>query len=241
MTSILPKHIAIVMDGNGRWAKQRKLPVAAGHKAGVEAVRSVLELAKDAGVHCLTLYAFSSENWQRPKLEVSALMTLFSSYLDSEVERLAEQGVALRFIGRRDKFDAKLLNKIRSAEQKTAANSQFFLNLAVDYGGRDDICQAVQALAQQVEAGQLKASQIDQAMIAEHVALADLPEPDLFIRTSGEHRISNFLLWQLSYAELYFSDALWPDFDAHEFQAALASYAQRDRRFGARPDTDDNN
>lgn len=236
MQAPLPKHIAIVMDGNGRWAKQRKLPVAAGHKAGVETVRRVLELAKDAGVTCLTLYAFSSENWRRPKLEVSALMTLFSSYLDAEVARLNEEGVRLKFIGRRDKFSASLIKKIEYAEATTQANTGFYLNLAVDYGGRDDICQAAQRLAKEVAAGDLKPEDITEQRFAQHVALADIAEPDLFIRTSGEYRLSNFLLWQLSYAEFYFCEALWPDFDEREFNKALQSFAMRQRRFGARPE-----
>ncbi len=235
-SQVSPKHIAIVMDGNGRWAQQRKLPVAAGHKAGVETVRSVLNLAKAKGVRCLTLYAFSSENWRRPKLEVSALMALFSNYLDSEVAKLKEEGVCLQFIGRRDRFSPALIKKINFAESETKENSSFYLTLAVDYGGREDITNAARQLAEQVKQGNLAVGDINEALLGQHIALSDLPEPDLFIRTSGEYRISNFLLWQLSYAEFYFCESLWPDFSEKEFNAALASFSQRDRRFGARPD-----
>jgi len=231
-----PAHIAIVMDGNGRWAKQRSLPVSAGHKAGVETVRRVLTMAQEAGVSCLTLYAFSSENWRRPKLEVRALMTLFSSYLDAEVNRLHEEGVQLRFIGRRDRFSATLVKKIEDAEAKTATNRRFHLNLAVDYGGREDIAAASRLAARDVQLGKITADEIDEDYLARYMALADLPEPDLFIRTSGEYRISNFLLWQLSYAELHFAQCLWPDFSKTDFSEALAIFAGRERRFGARPD-----
>ena len=224
------------MDGNGRWAQQRRLPVAAGHKAGVETVRNVLSWAREAGVKALTLYAFSSENWQRPKLEVTALMTLFSSYLDSEVAELKQEGVRLQFIGRRDRFAKALQKKIHYAEDQTRLNSDFYLNLAVDYGGREDICQAARVLATKVKQGQLDADEIDEQLFSQQLALADQPEPDLFIRTSGEYRISNFLLWQLSYAELYFCPALWPDLSQQDFQMALESFASRDRRFGARPE-----
>ncbi len=231
-----PKHIAIVMDGNGRWAQQLGLPVAAGHKAGVETVRNVLSWAREAGVNALTLYAFSSENWQRPKLEVTALMTLFSSYLDSEVDELKRKGVKLQFIGRRDRFAKALQKKIQYAEEQTQGNSDFYLNLAVDYGGREDICQAARVLAEQVKSGELAVDDIDEQLFNQQLALADQPEPDLFIRTSGEYRISNFLLWQLSYAEFYFCQVLWPDLSQQDFQQALDSFAARDRRFGARPE-----
>lgn len=230
----VPRHIAIVMDGNGRWAKQRRLPVSAGHKAGVETVRTVLQGCLDAGVHNLTLFAFSSENWSRPALEVKALMALFSSYLDSEIERLHQQGVRIRFIGRRDRFDKSLLKKIQRAEKLTLSNLRFNLTLAVDYGGQWDIAQAAQKLAEKVASGQMQPAEIDEAALAAQVCLAELPAPDLMIRTSGEHRISNFLLWQLAYAELYFTNVLWPDFGVEHLQQALDSFAGRDRRFGGR-------
>ena len=233
-SAILPQHIAIVMDGNGRWAKKRHLPAAAGHKAGVETVRTTLRNCRDAGVNNLTLFAFSSENWSRPRLEVRALMTLFSSYLDSEIAELNAQQVRVRFIGRRDRLSSALLKKITLAETLTANNRQFNLSLAVDYGGQWDITHAVQVLAQQVENGTLKAADISAELLASNVALAELPAPDLMIRTSGEYRISNFLLWQLAYAELYFSDVLWPDFSRADLDQALHSFARRDRRFGGR-------
>lgn len=230
----VPAHIAIVMDGNGRWAKKRLLPTAAGHKAGVEAVRTVLKACEKQGVKALTLFAFSSENWKRPELEVKALMSLFSSYLDNEVDSLHARNVRLRFIGRRDRFHPALLEKIEAAEEKTRSNNTFHLTLAVDYGGQWDIAQAARLLAMQVENGLLKACDIDEQKIAESLCLADLPAPDLFIRTSGECRISNFLLWQLAYAELYFTDVLWPDFSRRDLEQAIASFQQRDRRFGGR-------
>lgn len=233
-TPPVPAHIAIVMDGNGRWAKKRLLPTAAGHKAGVEAVRTVLEACEQLQVSALTLFAFSSENWKRPELEVKALMSLFSSYLDNEVDSLHNRGVRLRFIGRRDRFHRALLKKVEAAEQKTQSNTTFHLTLAVDYGGQWDIAQAARTLALQVEKGLIKASEVDEEKIAQHVCLADLPAPDLFIRSSGECRISNFLLWQLAYAELYFTDVLWPDFAAADLEQAIASFQQRDRRYGGR-------
>lgn len=233
-TSSVPAHIAIVMDGNGRWAKKRLLPTAAGHKAGVEAVRSVLEVCEQQQVKALTLFAFSSENWKRPELEVKALMRLFSSYLDNEVNELHARQVRLRFIGRRDRFNSALLKRIEEAEEKTQHNDKFHLTLAVDYGGQWDIMRATRTIATQVEQGLLKASEIDEQTIAQHVCLADLPAPDLFIRTSGECRISNFLLWQLAYAELYFTDVLWPDIAKNDIEQAIASFQQRDRRYGGR-------
>lgn len=231
----VPQHIAIVMDGNGRWAKKRSLPVASGHKAGVETLRAVLSACERNQVKALTLFAFSSENWSRPALEVKALMLLFSSYLDNEVEQLHQRDVRLRFIGRRDRFDKSLLKKIDYAEQKTRNNRSFTLSLAVDYGGRWDILQAAQSLARQIETGERKASDIDEQAFHQALSLSDLPNPDLLIRTSGEQRISNFMLWQLAYAELYFTDVLWPDFGEQELEQAIKCYQQRDRRFGSRP------
>lgn len=229
-----PEHVAVVMDGNGRWAKSSGLPAASGHKAGVEVVRNVLEYSKSEGVKCLTLFAFSSENWTRPKLEVSALMKLFSNYLDSELKSLDTKGVQLRFIGRRDRFSKTLLKKIEAAENKTAANTQFHLNLAVDYGGQWDIAQACKRIAEDVSEYHVKPAEVNEELVAKYMCLSDLPPPDLLIRTSGEYRISNFLLWQLAYAEMYFTDVLWPDFDEKEMAKALANFASRDRRFGGR-------
>ena len=230
----IPAHIAIVMDGNGRWATKQKISTAAGHKAGVETVRVVLKSCRELGVRHLTLFAFSSENWQRPALEVRALMTLFSSFLDSEIRELHEQGVRIRFIGRRDRFSKGLLKKIVKAEKKTINNRDFDLTLAVDYGGQWDIAQAAKAVAQQALDGKIAVADITDESLTPHLQLADLPTPDLMIRTSGEHRISNFLLWQLAYAEFYFTDILWPDFGRAELEKALISYAARDRRFGGR-------
>lgn len=230
----IPQHVAIVMDGNGRWAKNRHLPAAAGHKSGVERVRNVLEACRESGVNNLTLFAFSSENWQRPALEVKALMTLFSTYLDNEVEMLASKNVRLRFIGRRDRFPAELAGKIIDAERRTIACNGFNLTLAVDYGGQWDIAEAARHLARKVQQGLILPDDITPEMLGQFVCLSDLPPPDLLIRTSGEYRLSNFLLWQLAYAEFYFTDVLWPDFDRHELLSALDSYSRRDRRFGSR-------
>lgn len=230
-----PQHIAIVMDGNGRWAKRRNLPASIGHKNGVETVRRVLEACETQKVQALTLFAFSSENWKRPALEVKALMALFSSYLDNEVQDLHQRGVCLRFIGRRDRFDSALLKKITAAEALTAHNARFYLNLAVDYGGQWDIVQAAKKLALQVAQGQLLVDDITPDTFQPHLCLADLPAVDLLIRSSGEYRLSNFMLWQIAYAELYFTDVLWPDFDSEHLRLAIESYHARDRRFGARP------
>lgn len=229
-----PQHIAIVMDGNGRWAKQRKKSVSYGHKAGAENVRVVLSAAKELGVKELTLFAFSSENWQRPRLEVSALMTLFSDYLDNHIDELDEEGVRLRFIGSRERFSKGLLAKIKQAEKKTQANQLFVLNLAVDYGGQWDICQATKIIAQKVLNEEIMPDQVDESLLEKYLSLDASRYPDLLIRTSGECRISNFLLWQLAYSELYFTDVLWPDFSASELVKAVTCFQQRDRRYGTR-------
>lgn len=230
----LPRHVAIIMDGNNRWARRRGLRGAAGHKAGVEAIRTVLDAFRQRGVHTVTLFAFSSENWQRPSAEVRALMNLFSSYLESEVRKLYEDGVRVRFIGRRDRFSRGLQKQMDYAEQLTRFNRQTTLVIAADYGGQWDIANAARVLAERVARGELAPQDIDEAQMDFHVALSDLPKPDLCIRTAGEHRISNFLLWQLAYAELYFSEVLWPDFSAADVDEALAAYARRERRFGGR-------
>lgn len=233
----IPRHVAIIMDGNNRWAKRRGLPGAAGHRAGVETIRTVLRTCRKNGVEVLTLFAFSSENWTRPSAEVSALMQLFSLYLNSEVKKLHEDNVRLHFIGRRDRLNASLQKKISEAEQLTAANSESHLVIAVDYGGQWDIANAARELARRVAKGELQPDQIDEALFDRHTELADLPKPDLLIRTAGEQRISNFLLWQCAYTEFYFTDVFWPDFGELEMQRALQVYAQRDRRFGGRNDT----
>lgn len=228
----VPRHVAIIMDGNGRWARERSLPRHAGHRAGVKAVRASVEYAAERGVDYLTLFAFSSENWQRPKEEVSKLMALFVEALRREVAELHQNNVRLRFIGAREQLDAKLIDKIASAEQLTADNGGLNLQVAVAYGGRWDIVQAARKLAQQVETGEVAAGEIDESRFAAGLQLTDMPDPDLLIRTGGERRISNFLLWNLAYAELWFSDVLWPDFDKSEFDAAIEFYSCRQRRYG---------
>jgi undecaprenyl diphosphate synthase len=220
------------MDGNGRWAKQRMLPRMAGHRAGVETARKLIRLCGEKGVEVLTLFAFSSENWRRPQSEVGMLMELFMTALQNEIEALHQHGVRLRVTGAREALAPKLQQQIIAAEQLTSANTNLNLVIAANYGGRWDIAQAARRLAGQVESGQLKAAEIDAEAFAAQLSLCDLPDPDLFIRTGGEQRISNFLLWQLAYTELYFSDILWPDFSAESLDEALACFAKRQRRFG---------
>jgi undecaprenyl diphosphate synthase len=228
----MPRHIAIVMDGNGRWAKARMRPRTIGHRAGARAVNRCIDWCLASGVEALTLFAFSSENWQRPADEVGALMQLFMRALDRESDELARRGVRLRFIGDRRAFAAELQRRMDRAEAVTADGRALALNIAANYGGRWDIVQAARRLAEEVRAGRLAADAIDETRLAAGLSLADLPPPDLFIRTGGEHRISNFLLWQLAYSELYFTDTLWPDLDAATMDAAVADFAGRERRFG---------
>jgi undecaprenyl diphosphate synthase len=228
----MPKHVAIIMDGNGRWAKKRFLPRLAGHRAGVEAARRVVKHSLQRGVKVLSLFAFSSENWQRPAMEVSGLMEIFLSGLEREVHQLHEHGVKLRFIGRRDRLSEKLCEKMQAVETLTQANTAMVLIIAVDYGGQWDICESVRQIAKSIEASQLKSDEITQDLIAKHLSFADLPDPDLFIRTSGELRISNFMLWQLAYAELFFTEKPWPDFDEATYDLALEAFAARERRYG---------
>jgi undecaprenyl diphosphate synthase len=228
----LPKHIAIVMDGNGRWAEARHRPRTFGHHAGVQAVRQVVEACIRRSVPVLTLFAFSSENWKRPVSEVSALMDLFMRAMDREVDSLHNNGVRLRFIGDRTAFQSELAERMNRVEQRTAGNMRLMLNVAANYGGRWDIACAARSLAERLQRGEIESRQIDEAAIQAEIALHDLPEPDLFIRTGGEQRISNFLLWQLAYAELWFTEVLWPDFDAAILDQALLAFAQRERRFG---------
>ncbi len=232
----LPVHVAIIMDGNGRWAKQRDLSANAGHKAGTETVRRVLRLCRDKGVKIVTLWAFSTENWSRPAMEVKGLMTLFSTYLKKEVKQLNKDGVRIRFIGERNRFNKSLCKQMENAERLTATNTDTTLVIAVDYGGKWDITNAARHLAEQVAAGELAPEDIDEERLGAHMCLADLPPPDLFIRTSGEQRLSNYLLWQLAYTEFHFTDTLWPDFDEADLQLALVAYADRDRRYGGRND-----
>ncbi|EKD70020.1 MAG: hypothetical protein ACD_46C00671G0008 [uncultured bacterium] len=228
----LPKHIAIVMDGNGRWAKKRFMPRIAGHRSGVEAVRQVVKNCVKKNIKVLSLFAFSSENWRRPVQEVGFLMDLLLTGLQREVDMLHKNNVQLRFIGDRARFNEKLRQRILDVETLTKNNTGMVLIVAADYGGQWDICQAVQKLAREIGDNQLKSEDITPEKIADYLSFADLPDPDLFIRTSGELRISNFMLWQLAYAELYFTDTLWPDFDEAELDKAIAHYARRERRFG---------
>lgn len=229
---VVPRHVAIIMDGNNRWAKKRLLPGIAGHKAGVDAVRAVIEACLEAGVEVLTLFAFSSENWQRPAAEVRALMELFLRALRREAKKLQESGVSLRIIGDRSRFQPELQAAMREAELLTAGQGRFTLQIAANYGGQWDIVQAARHLACEVQAGRLQPEDISPQLLQSCLSTGDLPLPDLCIRTGGDHRISNFLLWQLAYAELYFSDLYWPDFKQDAMRKALADFATRQRRFG---------
>jgi undecaprenyl diphosphate synthase len=228
----IPTHVAVIMDGNGRWARRRALPRHAGHRSGVGSVKKIVELAAERGVKYLTLFAFSSENWARPREEVSKLMGLFVEALQREVDELHRNNVRLEFIGAREQLQAGLIEKIAAAEAQTAGNTGLRLIVAVAYGGRWDIVRATQSLAGKVAAGELDVSDIDDEALAAQLQLANVPDPDLLIRTGGEQRISNFLLWNLAYAELYFCDTLWPDFGDRDFDEALAFYAVRQRRYG---------
>ncbi|MGI9237905.1 MAG: isoprenyl transferase [Woeseiaceae bacterium] len=231
-TAKFPRHVAVIMDGNGRWARARQKPRRAGHRAGVKAVRSTVETAARCGVEVLTLFAFSSENWGRPKEEVRSLMTLFVEALRREVDELHRNNVRLRFVGARDLLQPGLVKKFTAAEEKTAGNTGLLLNVAVAYGGRWDILDAAKRLAAKVERRELRVDDIDEAALASEMQLADCPEPDLLIRTGGEQRISNFLLWNLAYAELWFTDVLWPDFGEQQFADAMQFFAKKQRRFG---------
>ena len=226
------RHIAIIMDGNGRWAQRRLMPRTAGHRAGVKSVRRVIEACGQRGVEVLTLFAFSSENWRRPRKEVGTLMDLFFTALDDEARNLHENKVQLRVIGERSAFGERLREKIADVEALTADNTGLKLVIAANYGGRWDIARAARRIAERVRAGELEPGDIDEAVVGAEMCLADLPEPDLFIRTGGEQRISNFLLWQLTYTELYFSPVLWPDFNETHLDEAIAAFTRRQRRFG---------
>ena len=228
----IPRHIAIVMDGNGRWAKLRHRPRTFGHNAGRKAVRNVVEGCLRHGVKVLTLFAFSSENWKRPEEEVGALMELFVRALDKEVDELHGNGVRIRFVGDLNAFDTGLRQRMTSAMARTAGNDALHLNIAVNYGGRWDIVQAARKAAESVARGELRADEIDEKLLGHWMCLSELPPLDLFIRTGGECRVSNFLLWQLAYAELHFTDTLWPDFDQACLEHAIDDYARRERRFG---------
>ncbi|MGR8978805.1 MAG: isoprenyl transferase [Gammaproteobacteria bacterium] len=227
-----PRHIAIIMDGNGRWAQKRFMPRAMGHQAGVKTVRKIVEHCVQQDIDVLTLFAFSSENWRRPQEEVSLLMNLFMTTLQGEIEKLNSNNIRLRFIGDRSAFSEPLQNKMAEGEILTKNNTALTLVIAVNYGGRWDICQAFQKITEKMLTGELASQDISESLVNSHLSTSDLPEPDLFIRTGGEQRVSNFLLWQLAYTEMYFTAELWPDFDQHSLDEAIKSFKSRQRRFG---------
>lgn len=228
-----PAHIAIIMDGNGRWARQRGLPRTAGHRQGAEAARRAVEGAIEAGVSCLTLFSFSSENWSRPADEVQELMSLLRRYLQSEIAELHKNGVRLKVIGDRSRLTGDITSLIEEGEERTRHNDRLCLTMALSYGGRQEIADTARRIAQAAVAGEIDPATIDEAQISARLFTSDLPDPDLLIRTSGEQRISNFLLWQLAYSELVFVDTLWPDFTADHLRAAIREFQRRDRRYGA--------
>jgi undecaprenyl diphosphate synthase len=236
ISSSKPRHVAIIMDGNNRWAKQKKLPGISGHKAGVDAVREVVKTCANEGIEVLTLFAFSSENWRRPKDEVSALMRLFLFALEREVKKIHRNNIRLKIIGDRTQFSDVLQKHMNEAEQLTAANTGMTLVVAANYGGQWDITHASRMIAEKVASGELRPEQVDERLIQAHLSLGDLPMPDLMIRTAGELRISNFMLWQLAYSEFYFSELFWPDFGAAQMLEALQAYQHRKRRFGQTDD-----
>ncbi|WP_431307645.1 polyprenyl diphosphate synthase [Caulobacter endophyticus] len=225
-------HAAIIMDGNGRWAKRRGMPRALGHRAGVNALKRTVEGAPSAGVGVLTVFGFSTENWRRPAQEVSELMGLLKAYVESDLERLSREGVRVRIIGRRTGLSPDVLEVIERAERRTAHNDSFLLQVAFNYGGQADIADAARRFAERVERGEARAADLDEAMFGSFLSTSAAPAPDLIVRTSGEHRISNFLLWECAYAELVFQDVLWPDYGPEHLAAAVAEYRSRDRRYG---------
>ena len=231
-----PRHVAIIMDGNHRWARARHLPGAAGHRAGARAVRPVAERAAEMGIEALTLFAFSTENWNRPRREVTLLIELMKRLLKDDVEELAARSIRVRIVGERERFEGEVRELMERAEELTGTNTGMQLNLAVSYGGRWDIASAARRLAERVRAGELDPAAIDEDTLGAEISMADGPAPDLCIRTGGDHRISNFLLWQFAYTELYFTDTFWPDFDDAALDLACEDFACRQRRFGRRPD-----
>ncbi|HWA58848.1 MAG TPA: isoprenyl transferase [Gemmatimonadales bacterium] len=232
LNGALPAHIAIIMDGNGRWARGRALPRPFGHKAGMKAVREAVEGALAAGIEVLTLFAFSKENWQRPAEEIGALMDLLQEYIAREMEELATQGVSVRFLGELDRLSPAAREAVTRLEHRTARGGRLALNICISYGARAELTRAARLLAEEVRAGRLDPGEIDEAAIARRLLTAEFPDPDLLIRTSGELRLSNFLLWQLAYAELYVTPVLWPDFTRQHLWEAVLEYQRRDRRFG---------
>jgi len=231
---MIPKHIAIIMDGNGRWAEARGLPKVMGHKQGVESVRRIVKACLNAGVKYLTLYAFSTENWTRPDHEVKALFQLLENFIDTEFKLFHDKGIRFCVIGERHKIQKDVLKKIENLEKDTLRYNNLTVNIALSYGARQEILNAAKKLAEEVKDGKLKSQEIDENIFSERLYTAGQPDPDLLIRTSGEMRVSNFLLWQISYAEFYVTETLWPDFDEQEFNKAIEAYKKRDRRFGGR-------
>ena len=229
------QHVAIIMDGNGRWAKSRRLPKFAGHKKGADAVRGIVEACCDLDIKYLTLYAFSSENWNRPPEEVSDLMGLLKIYLTKEIDELHRKNIRISFIGSRNRLSDNIISLIDMAEEKTKNNDKLRLTLALNYGGQEEIVNAARIVAEQVQQGKIEVDNIDEELFASHLYAAEVPEPDLIIRTSGEQRLSNFMLWQAAYAEFVFQDVLWPDFSREQLCNAIDEYHKRDRRYGARP------
>jgi undecaprenyl diphosphate synthase len=227
-----PLHVAIVMDGNGRWAKRRGLPRQVGHPKGVDAIRRVVEAAPEQGVRWLTLYAFSTENWRRPAGEVAEVMRLLKLYVNSDLEKLSRGGVKVRILGRRDGLPPDVAEIVERAERKTANNDKFFLQVAFNYGGRADLVDATRALAEEVAAGRIKPEDISEEMLEAGLSTAGIPAPDLVIRTSGEQRLSNFLLWESAYSEFVFQDVLWPDYNGDYLRAAIEEFHKRERRYG---------
>jgi len=231
--SRVPAHIAIIMDGNGRWAKARGLPRAAGHERGVEALRRTVEAAGEIGVRYLTVYSFSTENWRRPAAEVNALFGLLKTFIKKDLGRLKKEGVKINVIGRREGLPEDIAKLVEKAERETASNSDFVLNIAFNYGGREEIARAARAVSADVASGAILPEDVTEDVLASYLDTADMPDPDLLVRTSGEYRLSNFLLWQAAYSELVFFDVLWPDFDRAWLEKAVAIYSDRERRFGA--------
>ena len=229
-----PRHVAIIMDGNGRWARERGLPRIEGHKAGAESVRRIVSACADFGIEFLTLYAFSTENWKRPPKEVRGLMNLLGDSIERNLDELNEKGIRIRLLGRTSRIPSRTKRKLDTAVAKTAGNTKGNLIIALNYGGRAEIADAAAEIAKLAAAGKLSPSSIDEKTFAAHLYAPDIPDPDLLIRTSGESRLSNFLLWQLSYSELYFTDTLWPDFGREDFEAAIRAFHSRERRFGGR-------
>ncbi len=228
----MPQHIAIIMDGNGRWAKNKGLPRALGHRAGVESLREIVNLAIDLNLKVLTVYAFSTENWKRPKEEVNLLMNLFSEYIDSEVDEMYRRNVQIRFIGKIDELTGDLPQKFEKTQMHTGENTGLVLNLAVNYGGRAEIVRSVQIIGEKIASGEIVPQEITEKMIHDHLYTAGLPDPDLLIRPSGDFRVSNFLLWQSAYTEYWFTDIFWPDFKPDHLIEAIIDYQKRERRFG---------